>query len=345
MTIHEADGVFQGGGVKGLALVGALLEFADKTHHPDTYVERWVNVAGTSAGAIIAACLACGHDATRIRALVQSAPYDSFKDWGWGGPIIGGGRNLRRNHGWARGTVFRDWFNNEAIAGQTFGDIRREGRTLRIIAADITRREMLVLPDALSKYRAEGAQQPIDPDGFLVADAVRMSMSIPYFFQPYKLVHHENGKLSTIVDGGMLSNFPVWLFDVDHRDPVRPTFGFRLSDDKRARGKLARVINRLGWPAKMAADIFGTATDAWDRHLLSQATRVRTCTVSAGEIGTTDFDLTEDQKQWLLDSGQGAASKFLAQWNPENYVNRNGRRLDLATGDRQLSTAAGGTAA
>jgi NTE family protein len=338
MTIYEADGVFQGGGVKGLALVGALLEFADIKHHPDIQVKNWTKVAGTSAGAIIAAYLACGHDAARTYELIQEAPYPSFQDCGPAGKIIGGAVNLMRHHGLYHGTVFRDWFD-EAIERQTFGDIRRAGRTLKLIAADITRREMLVLPGALKYYRDPHTHRPIDPDEYRVADAVRMSMSIPYFFKPMELVHHESGQPSTIVDGGVLSNFPVWLFDVEDRDPVRPTFGFRLIDGKGVRGRLGWLINNLGWTARMAANIFCTATDAWDRHFLSRATLVRTCTVSAGEIGTTDFNLTKGQKQWLLDSGRGAASKFLAGWSPEEYVNRHGRQLASAAGDRHLVTA------
>ncbi|MGH3720997.1 MAG: patatin-like phospholipase family protein [Pseudonocardiaceae bacterium] len=340
MTIHEADGVFQGGGVKGLALVGALLEFADRTHHPDICVDKWVNLAGTSAGAIIAAYLACGHDAAQTHALVQNAPYSSFADWGPGGEIIGGGLNLLCHHGLAHGTVFHDWFA-KTINGQTFGDIGRSGRKLKIIAADITRRRMLKLPDALSDYRLAGTQQPIKPDDFPVADAVRMSMSIPYFFQPVELVHHESGRPSTIVDGGVLSNFPVWLFDVEDRDAVRPTFGFRLIDGKEPGRGLAQIIDGLGWAARMGADIFRTATDAWDEHFLSRATLVRTCAVPAGEIGPTEFNLTKDQQHWLLNSGRREAREFLAQWKPEEYVNRNGRRL--VTVDRQPSTAAAGT--
>jgi hypothetical protein len=45
-----------------------------------------------------------------------------------------------------------------------------------------------------------------------------------------------------------LSNFPVWIFDVEDRDPVRPTFGFRLIDGKGVGGRLARIIiDGLGW--------------------------------------------------------------------------------------------------
>jgi len=172
MPAHEADAVFQGGGVKGLGLVGAVLEFADRSAHPDFYVEDWVQLAGTSAGAIIAAYLACGKSAKDTRKLVAGAPYATFEDWGPGGEVIGGGLNLLRLHGLARGRAFHDWFD-KAIDGRTFADVERGGRTLKLIAADITRREMLVLPDALGHYRQVADGPAIDPAAFPIADAVR----------------------------------------------------------------------------------------------------------------------------------------------------------------------------
>lgn len=54
--------MFRGGGVKGIALAGALEGLAD---HPTKPVRRWVNVAGASAGAIIACYLALGKTAAR----------------------------------------------------------------------------------------------------------------------------------------------------------------------------------------------------------------------------------------------------------------------------------------
>ncbi len=323
---HQADAVFQGGGVKGLALVGALLEFSDAAKHPAAHVQEWVNVAGTSAGAIIAAYLACGHGADDTRALVETAPFPSFQDWGRGGEILGGVRNLLGGHGLAHGTVFRDWFDS-AVAGQTFGDITTAGRTLKLISADITRREMLVLPDDLAAYRLPDHEAPIDPAAFPVADAVRMSMSIPYFFAPITLTHHETGEPSTVVDGGVLSNFPVWIFDVADRDPTRPTFGFKLVGGRTAGSGFGHVLEHLGWPVAMGADIFHTASDAWDKRWASHSTTVRTCTVSAGTVGTTDFNLTGDQRAWLLNSGHEAAAAFLDTWDPGQYVNRRGRTL------------------
>lgn len=323
---HQADGVFQGGGAKGIALAGALQELADQTAHPDDYVAEWVNLAGTSAGAIVAAYLACGNSPAETAKLVVETDFSNFEDWGPGGAIIGGAINLATHHGLAHGQAFRDWFAR-VTEEKTFGDIAREERALKIIASDITRREMLVLPDALSNYQLTSAGPRIAPDDFLIADAVRMSMSIPYFFQPIELVHAETKLISTIVDGGVLSNFPVWIFDTGDHDPVRPTFGFKLVGGRSVGGGLEKVIRAFGWPVSMGVEIFHTATDAWDTYWVSHATRVRTFPISAGEVGTTDFKLSDEQKQKLLASGREAVSKFLLDWDRAQYVNTYGRSL------------------
>ena len=220
MSDLEADGVFQGGGMKGLALVGALIGFAD---HPRLSIKRWASVAGTSAGAIVASLLATGHGIEELERLMRTAPYAKFEDTG--PPVVGGLLNLVHRHGLAHGSYFHAWMD-EQLQGKTFAAVRgssaagqtgREGYRLRLIAADVTRRELLGLPEDLSNYRQPDGDGPIQPDTFKIGDAVRMGTSIPYFFQPIELVHHETGEPSTIVDGGVLSNFPVWLFDVADR--------------------------------------------------------------------------------------------------------------------------------
>ena len=319
-AMHDADGVFQGGGVKGIALVGALIEFGDRGW------TNWVNVAGTSAGSIIAAYIACGHDASDLEQLLRQTPYAKFEDIGAGGKIFGGGLNLIRHHGLAHGEYFHKWFS-EQTGGKTFGDVKAAGRTLKLIAADVTNRELLVLPDDLSAYRQAGGTDPIDGDHFPIADAARMSMSIPFFFQPVELVRIDTGKPATIVDGGMLSNFPVWLFDVADRDAKRPTFGFRLTGGKGVGGGLQSIVNSLGWPVELGSEMFHTAMEAWDKRFMSHSTYVRTCPVSAGDIGTTDFALTQKQQDWLIDSGRKAAAEFLANFSLDDYFNTFGRKL------------------
>ncbi len=329
--ITEADGVFQGGGVKGIALAGALLAFAD---HDQIAIQKWVNVAGTSAGAIIAAYLATGHDPQDLHKLMQNVLYASFQDWGRGGKIAGGAWNLARHHGLAHGETFRTWFDNE-LGGATFESVRRNENTpdkggdpyrLRLIASDVTQHRMLVLPADLSGYKLPGTDCPIEPDRFKIADAVRMSMSIPFFFQPVLLESVETGKSCTIVDGGILSNFPVWLFDVDGA-VTRPTFGFHLTGGRDVGEGFEHILATLGWPVKLGIDIVRTASEAWDERFMTHSTVVRTLPVPSGDIAATDFSLTAEDQRRLLESGRQAANAFLDTFQTADYVNTFGQKL------------------
>ncbi len=69
------------------------------------------------------------------------------------------------------------------------------------------------------------------PDDFQITKAIRMSTSIPGFYEPVKY------KGNIFVDGGLLSNFPVWLFDSEG-EPMWPMFGFRLVDEEEIQGGL-----------------------------------------------------------------------------------------------------------
>jgi NTE family protein len=332
MRVIEADGVFQGGGIKGLAIAGALLEFAVNER---LSVSKWRNVAGTSAGAIIAGYLATGRPASDLATLLNEAPFATFADYGPGGKLIGGAVNLARRRGLTRGEVFRRWFDGQ-LNGMTFGNVRAESENgvkpehtyrLRMIAADVTNHRLLVLPDDLHRYRRPGERAAIDPDEFRVADAARMSLSVPYFFEPVELVDGNTGKTSTIVDGGTLSNFPVWLFDTQHREPTRPTFGLRLVGGRAVGSGLRQFVRMLGWPAALAVDISQTQSGAWDERFTTASTRVRTCPVDPGNVGTTDFDLSGPKKADLINSGRRAGASFLMSFNMQDYVNSFGRPL------------------
>jgi NTE family protein len=249
--------------------------------------------------------------------------------------VIGGAINLARHHGLAHGEYFHSWFD-ELIDGRTFDSVRRDdvpaGSTdddpyrLRMIAADVTRRQLLVLPSDLRAYRLPGTDDPIEPDRLKIADAVRMSMSIPFFFQPITLVHGETGKESTIVDGGLVSNFPVWLFDVRKRKPRRPTFGFLLHGGREGKPP-NRFLATFDWPVRFSSDLFHTAMDAWDERFMSHSTTVRTCRVPAGDVGTTEFDLSDERKRLLVEGGRRAAEQFLDGFDLDEYRNTYGRQL------------------
>src|SRR5512143_1962650 len=74
----------------------------------------------------------------------------------------------------------------------------------------------------------------VDPDELEVALAVRMSMSVPLVFEPVRFRNPETKETHLMVDGGLLSNFPVWLFDPGNAMPVCPTFGLLLVEKDNA---------------------------------------------------------------------------------------------------------------
>ena len=324
--IDEADGVFRGGGVKGIGLAGALQGFAEHETKP---VRRWVNVAGASAGAIIACYLALGHTAAEMAALLQETKFSRFEDFPSGSKLLGFG-NLAVNHGLARGDEFERWFD-EVLGGATFERVKKEPEggkerdwRLKLIAVDVTNRDLLVLPDDLERYKLPGKAALIDPDGFNIAHAARMSMAIPYFFEPVELDHRDTGR-SVIIDGGTLSNFPVWLFDVDPelvgRPPARPTFGLTLKGGRAFAPGLKAASVLVPWPLRFAFEIFHTATEAWDERFVSHSTRVRTLAVDADDVGTTEFELSKEKQGLLLANGRTAAREFLESFRLEDYMN------------------------
>ena len=164
----------------------------------------------------------------------------------------------------------------------------------------------------------------VDPDSFKVARAARMSMSIPYFFDPIQL-EDQDGTTCYIVDGGTLSNFPVWLFDVDPsvtgRSPSRPTFGFTLEHGRGLGGGLSALQHVEPWAVRFGFDIFHTAQEAWDTRFVSHSTRVRTVTVDAADVSTTEFNLSKEKQDLLIANGRAAAKAFLDQFELDDYMN------------------------
>jgi NTE family protein len=342
----QADGVFRGGGVKGLALAGAIVGMAE---HPTKPVREWKSVAGASAGAIIASYLAFnrGPDVGReMIALLDPQRLVSFQDFPLGRKYLGGIPRLILKEGMAPGKAFEQWFDG-VLEGATFSIASKDGNwresSLKLIAADVTNRRLLVLPEDLPRYRLPGTKQPIDPANFPISKAARMSMSIPFFFQAVELelVVGDDGKpmpprRSYIVDGGTLSNFPVWLFDSPN--PKHPTFGFTLTGGTGVGGGIKKYRKLLPWSARTGFDIFHTAQEAWDVRFQTTSTQVRTFAVSATVIdpdgapfavNTTDFKLSQAHQDALVENGRRAATEFLDNFKLEDYFNTLHARLGV----------------
>jgi NTE family protein len=136
---------------------------------------------------------------------------------------------------------------------------------------------------------------------------VRISAGYPYFFPPRSLRDGATRKPGVLVDGGVTSAFPIFLFD--QPQPEHPTWGFRLFAGTSPERPTYTAIDGLEWPLDMLKAIVDTSTNAFDKFEM-QAFGPRTISIPTGDIPTLDFALTAAQKQQLYDSGHAAAKAF-----------------------------------
>lgn len=311
----RCDAVFEGGGVKGIGLVGAVAATEELNY-------EFCNVAGTSAGAIVAALVAAGYRASELSDIMQSLDYAKFKDQGLLDriPVFGEVLSLGLEKGIYEGAYLENWLRDTLAAKgkRTFKDLVIEEYRdspkyrykLQVIAADISRGKLLVLPRDIQDYG-------IDPDDLDIARAVRMSMSIPFFFEPVQLQLRDTEQDCYIVDGGILSNFPIHLFDDGTPDPPWPTFGYMLTETSDVVGR--DVSHQVFGPLSLLASLFLTMMEAHDRMYIANSAFACTIMIPTLGVKTTEFDLSHQRAEALYQSGLHAGREFFRTWDFEQY--------------------------
>lgn len=299
--IKYANAVFEGGGVKGIGLAGALVAAEE-----DGF--RWVNVAGTSAGAVIASLIAVGYSGEEIRDMLFKIDYSVFQDRTMLGsmPYIGLLLSVIKYKGIFKGDMIEGWLREKyrKKGKEKFGDIimlrgdEPLRYKLRVIATDITRKRLVILPQDIKKYG-------IEPGELDIAKAVRMSISLPFFFTPVVLKYGNkyDMKKSMIVDGGLLSNFPVWLFDSKYGRC--PTIGFKLVEP------VQREADEDMNTVRYILNIISTMSEAFDERYIEESKFRRTIMIPTMGVGTTEFNISKERSMRLYQSGYEAAKKFL----------------------------------
>jgi len=310
--------VFQGGGVKGIAYVGALqvLQARDLLRSVE-------NVAGTSAGAITAALVAVGATAEEMQAILGSTDFASFMD-GKGG-VVGDAVRLYKDYGIHKGEEFQQWCRQQLgnITARVTGTAQPDltfAQLSALAAKEPDRfRNLYVVTTNLTRQVAEVFSTETRPDVTLW-QAVRMSMSIPLFFEAF----HFNGDV--YVDGGISWNYPIDLFDGLIRQPAigKPpvpvevgvcaeTLGFSL-------GTQAQIqqLEQYGTPLSVpvtdlktyAKALFSFMLNASNQLHLDSDSLPRTVFIDNANVSTTDFTLSDALKQKLVDHGVLATSAW-----------------------------------
>jgi NTE family protein len=290
------DGVFSGGGIKGLAMIGAYKAIEEKGL-------RFKRLAGTSAGAIIAGFIAAGYKSDNLLNIMDEIDLTDLLDKN---PLLSSLPFVRWlkvywKLGLYKGDALEEWLEEKLrVRGiYTFADLAPGA--LRVIASDLSNGRLMVLPDDLEKYG-------IPKETFPVARAIRMSASLPYFFEPVRLKSLDG--LSLVVDGGVLSNFPMWLFDKENTKKVRPVLGIKLSPNIQERPK-----NEIHNAIDMYGALFQTMKDAHDSRYISRKHATNIIFIPTEGVLTTEFELTDEKKRELAEYGYNRAQEFLRSWS------------------------------
>jgi predicted acylesterase/phospholipase RssA len=362
------DLVFEGGGAKGMAFVGAMQEFEARGHSYD-------RLLGTSAGAITAALLAAEYTVPEMKAALAEKENGQPVFVGFMGtpPPFGPeeiensatlallknvdipgvpdfvsdrldsalAKTLLRNAkyrnffsfiergGWYSADKFVEWMKRKMGEGtfrgqrrrfseMTFGQFHQAtGRHLSLVAADTSGGQLLVLNHVTA------------PDLPLVW-AVRMSMSIPMVWPEVEWQsawgrYRDKGMAGhLIVDGGLLSNFPIELF-ISSAAHVVAVMGEKASDN--VLGLLideSMSVPISPSPVDFAIDVeigelqlvqrirrlMDTAIGAHDKMVMEAFTE-RVVRLPAKGYGTTEFDMSDARREALVSAGRRAMREYL----------------------------------
>ena len=352
-----ADLALEGGGVKGIAIVGAVSVLAEAGY-------RFQRVAGTSAGAIAATLIAsiskAGKPMSSLKGYLDGLSFKNFMPEGKlhlfldhhlgkaGGALSDAGI-LSHRMGLYPGDYLAEWLEpilQDDLGVRTFADLKitleedpgmslPESRRYRLVVhtSDITRGELARLPWDYNYYGH-------DRDAEEVVRAVRASMSIPFFFEPVTFetlaadvdiplpgggsitTHYEPGTV-TWVDGGMLRNFPIDAFTREDDAPPRwPTIGIKLSSLQTSFG----ATNASASAFHVARSCLSTMMNEWDAYNVDESTAARTIFVDNAGLTATDFDLTTAQQNQLFLNGVDAATAFVIEMGGRGGVPRNAQQ-------------------
>ena len=329
--------VLEGGGVKGIALVGALLVLEEAGFS----VER---IAGTSAGAVVGSITAAlrqsGSDLVPLVGYLRSLEFHKFMPEGrlhelldhTGGRLAGlvaDAAHLTNREGLYSGEYLESWLRPifTGLGISTFADLRIEpdlpasaarASRLLVFVSDITRGRLTRLPAEYPLYGLDADEQ--DP-----VRAVHASMAIPFFFEPVHVtaeeatmhveipgsgttaVHFAGGR-HTWVDGALLAKYPIHSFDPSSPEySPHPTVGIKLSRFQTEYAPEGSHRSALA----IAVHCLKTLVSEWDALTSHVAVAHRTIFVDGAVVGATDFDLSEHQEDELFLAGVGAATQYV----------------------------------
>lgn len=320
--------VLEGGGLRGLGLVGAVAALTEALTQKPEYKNTHISyLAGTSAGALVATLLGAQFTPSEIVDIISGPEFANIADPPGLGSAIPIAAPLSMawgavtQLGMLKGDAFLELCRKKLEEKRvwTFRDLIMPGcenerdpvRRYRVhlVASDITRGRMIILPDDITPEL-----YGIEPDDLEVALAMRMSMSVPFAFMPVKLTGR-NKVTSYIVDGGLLSNFPVHLFDTGApaaEDTL--TLGIRVRNARYHSIRFPLIAPRallaMGLTALEARDVSDTAKLV-DKLKWARAIDVNASAVPLFKVGINPLALTPSERELVMNAGYQVTKRLI----------------------------------
>ena len=328
MNYNYKNLVFSGGGVLGIAYIGAL-DYLYQTN----LIHSIVNLAGTSAGAITACITAFNLPFDELKAIIDTLEYSKV-------PVKDQNREktldeqriipkavkdqfsgifdnidcvvrLLKSFGWYSSEYLYSWLQ-EHIATQfnpllkappyTFADFsnpnlhidKRPFKNLYVLGTDIVNGTSSVFSNETT------------PD-MEVAEAVRISMSVPLLFESIKTCCNtsRNEPESIYIDGGMLYNYPITLFDEQY--PLDETLGLYFQSTP----KPATINNLVDF---ISATLACSGRIQNELFLSNPININRSIRIQTGDISAFDFSIAtgDDTYNFLCTQGYRAAEIYFS---------------------------------
>lgn len=265
------NAVFSGGGIKGLAYVGALRFLEGRGY-------RIFKAGGSSVGALFASLLVAGYSSKELVELIGNFDINILQNKNNKFQSFLKIADLFRKKGLSSMQDF-ELYIAELLAKKNiinFRDVKYgDDYLLKIIVTEVTTTRMIVIPDDLAKFN-------INPDSFPISKAVVMSCNIPFFYYPYTI----NGY--TFVDGGVSDNYPIWLFEDDYYN----TIGFKLSSVEKEKKQWVNSVMKFGEAIKNKVFVTKQASNE----------QSKTVYIKIDDIKMIDFKkgLNERKKLYLI---------------------------------------------
>ncbi len=317
--------IFEGGGIKGITYCGALKRLSEEID-----LDVILRVGGTSAGAIFSLLVALNYDVTEMQEMFLSMDFKKFLDGDFG--FVRDTGRLFTQFGWYRGDAFIQWVQKivdkkTGSPDTTFADLKKimcrgkqKFKDLYIIGANLNTGNAEVF-----SHENKHAQVPI-------AVAARISGSIPIFFKPIYLNN------AYYVDGGVIRNYPITLFDDWKYNPNIPhetlipfnqeTLGFRVDTQADIQRFLDPGCDNRQYPIKSFFNytnaLISMISNVQDEAHFHSFDQFRTIYCDSLNAQSTEFKISLEKRKRLIASGYNCVKDYFTQ---EGYQKRIKQRI------------------